>query len=72
MAISLFAGLWFGWRVETDLDLLAEKQLEFAGEKELNRELTATYDRLLSRESIVKKAAVLGLFPPSTEQLRKP
>jgi len=72
MAVSVAASLWFGWRIDKELGELSRNRQEVIGETEANRELLAKRDGLLSRESIAKKAAVLGLFPPIDEQIRKP
>jgi hypothetical protein len=71
MSLSVVASLWFGWRIDKDLGELARNRQELARETDMNRELTARRDSLLVKENIVKKAAVLGLFPPTDKQLRK-
>jgi len=72
MAVSVAASLWFGWRIDKELGELSRNRQEVIEETEANRELLAKRDGLLSRESIAKKAAVLGLFPPTDEQIRTP
>lgn len=72
MIVSVAASIWFGWRIDRDLGELSRNRREFINETEIGRELLLKRDSLRSRESIVKKAAVLGLFPPTDEQIRKP
>lgn len=72
MTMSIAASLWFGWQIDKDLGKLKQKQQEFSRETEQNRELTARNDSLLTKESITLKAAVLGLLPPTENQIRKP
>ncbi|MDF1577879.1 MAG: hypothetical protein RQ753_05855 [Desulfurivibrionaceae bacterium] len=72
MVVGIVTSVWFVWRIDKDLGELARNRQEFIAETEINRELTARRDSLLAPESIVRKAAVLGLFPPTDEQIRKP
>lgn len=71
MSVSVFASIWFGWRIDKDLGELALNRQGFAVETARNRELIARRDNLLAKESVIKKAAVLGLFPPTAKQIRK-
>lgn len=71
MSISVFASIWFGWRIDKDLGELALNRQGFAIETERNRELISRRDNLLAQGNVIKKAAVLGLFPPTAEQIRK-
>ena len=70
--MAVIACLWFGWRINYDLGRLTGLQQEFSREKEVNLELTTRRDSLLSKTTIIRKAAVLGLFPPTKKQIRKP
>ncbi|MFO7606295.1 MAG: hypothetical protein R6W72_08355 [Desulfurivibrionaceae bacterium] len=72
MVVGIVTSVWFVWRIDSDLGELSRSRQELVDETEANRELTARRDFLLSRENMVKKAAVLGLFPPTDEQIRKP
>lgn len=72
MMMGVVASIWFAWRIEQDLGELSRNRRESIAATGVNRELTARRDSLLSRDSIVKKAAVLGLFPTTDEQIRKP
>lgn len=72
MLMSVIACLWFGWRINHDLGRLAELRQESARESEENLTLMARRDSLLAKKTITRKAAVLGLFPPTKKQIRKP
>ncbi len=71
MSLSVVASLWFGWRIDKDLGALSRNRQELASATEMNRELIARRDSLLAKKNILKKAAVLGLFPPTDKQIRK-
>lgn len=71
MSLSVFASLWLGWRINKDLGELSRNRQVCADVTEMNRELIARRDSLLAKENIVKKAAVLGLLPPTDKQVRK-
>lgn len=72
MLLSVVACLWFGWRINHNLDRLARLRQEFTKERAINQELITRRDSLLTKKTITRKAAVLGLFPPTKKQLRKP
>lgn len=72
IALTIIVSLWFGWKIDNGLDELFLKQQKFSSETEKNLALVAKRDRLFAKESIVRKAAVLGLFPPTENQIRKP
>ncbi len=70
--MGVMASLWFGWRINHDRGRLTRLRQDFSRESELNRELIARRDSLLAKKTITRKAAVLGLFPPTKKQIRKP
>ena len=72
MLLSVVACLWFGWRINHNLDRLARLRQEFTKESAINQELITRRDSLLTKKTITRKAAVLGLFPPTEKQLRRP
>jgi hypothetical protein len=74
MVITLSVGttLWFGWKIDRDLGALSRTQREMARATEINRDLIAKRNQLTTQENITRKAAVLGLFPPTGAQIRKP
>ena len=70
--MGAIACLWFGWRINYDLGRLTDLRRENTREKEVNLELTTRRDSLLTKTTITRKGAVLGLFPPTKKQIRKP
>lgn len=72
MILSVMASIWYGWRIGKGLGDLAWQRQEFTRNTGLNRELAGRRDDLLAPKMIVRKAAVLGLFPPSPKQVRTP
>jgi hypothetical protein len=71
ISLSVGASLWFGWKIDKGLGELARNRHEITSETEVNLQLISQRDGLLAKENIVKKAAVLGLFPPTDKQIRK-
>ncbi|MEN8135975.1 MAG: hypothetical protein ABFS18_10660 [Thermodesulfobacteriota bacterium] len=71
ISLSVVASLWFGWKIDKGLGELARNRHEIVSETEVNSQLITRRDGLLAKENIVKKAAVLGLFPPTDKQIRK-
>jgi hypothetical protein len=69
--LLLGVGVWLGWQVNTGRAELAREREAGSGLARGNRELTAQRQRLLVKDRILAKAAVLGLYPPRPEQIRK-
>jgi hypothetical protein len=72
LTIGVSSTWWVGKKIQTALD-------EIGGNKELHaisvakhEELLAARTLLLSRDYIARVAKDLGLFPPSTKQMRTP
>jgi len=64
--------LWMGWQIDSGLDELGRAR-QFGQEESLrNKNLLASRDGLRSREKIEVTAAALGLYPPTTRQVRRP
>jgi hypothetical protein len=64
--------IWLGWVVKKDTRGLGISRDEYQQGQLFNQELVAQRDELLSRKTIEKKAAVLGLFRPGKRQTRRP
>ena len=77
MIVTLAVGIvllnvWLVWAVKKDTRDLVVSREEYQQGQLFNQELVAQRDKMLSRKSIEKKAAVLGLFRPGKRQTRRP
>ena len=64
--------IWLGWAINDASRSLAIGRNEYTQGQKFNQELVVKRNELMSRESIEKKAAVLGLFRPGKKQIRRP
>ena len=72
MLVGVGASLWLGWQIDSGLDELGSAQELHREESLRNNTLLVGRDGLHSREKIEVAAAALGLFPPTTRQVRRP
>lgn len=72
MVFGVCASVWLGWKIDHGLAELSLQRQKYAVETENNQILVAERDRLMAKINITRKAAVLGLFPPNANQIRKP
>jgi hypothetical protein len=70
--MGIMANIWLVWAAKDSRRSLTISQDEYQQGNLFNRELVAQRDKLLSRKSIERKAAVLGLFKPGKKQIRRP
>ena len=70
--LGVLANIWLAWAANDGRRSVAISLEEHEQASLLNRELVAQRDELLSGKIIERKAAVLGLFKPGKDQIRKP
>ncbi|MBU0483536.1 MAG: hypothetical protein KKB30_03375 [Proteobacteria bacterium] len=70
--VGCATSLWFGWKIRINLDALGHDKEVRRELSAINRELLTDREKLLAKERIEKEAAVIGLFPPSAKQIRRP
>ena len=70
--VGVAASLWLGWQIESGLDELGHVR-ELRQEATLrNQNLLADRDDLRDRAQVELAAAGLGLYPPTSQQVRRP
>ena len=72
LIVGVGASLWLGWQIDSGLNELGSTR-ELRQEEGLrNKTLLVGRDGLHSQEKIEVAAAALGLYPPTTRQVRRP
>lgn len=72
VVVGVAASLWLGWQIDSGLDALGNVR-ELRQEASLrNKDLLVKRDGLRSRQQVEAAAAELGLYPPTSRQVRRP
>ncbi len=59
-----------GWQVQQRGSALSQERFEQDGLTRANRELSGKREQLLARDNIIRRGAILGLYPARPDQLR--
>ncbi len=72
VVVGVAASLWLGWQIDSGLDELGSVHQVRQELTVQSKNLLAKRDTLRSRKQIEAAAVTLGLYPPTSRQVRRP
>ena len=72
LVVGVGAGLWMGWQIDSGLEELGDAKKLRQEEIQRNNALLAGWNKLRSQEEMEVAAALIGLYPPTNQQVRRP